>query len=182
MEQSASWWHFWSLQRTHLKVLTSSPIRDLLWFTSTTGIKREANVTTNTWTTSTLKESVNKSPMLSRRGKPSREWWMEQDEEPWGVNWSLDLWVGLKSSVGASPDELTALGGGGRFLQWGWCSVSQLVLQHNAICSTPALCDVARCYSPFECSAVVRADFQFIVIMLWPGTRFILQSCGWAWM
>lgn len=111
MEQSASWWHFWSLQRTHLKVLTSSPIRDLLWFTSTTGIKMEANVT-NTWTTSTLKESVNKSPMLSRRGKPSREWWMEQDEEPWGVNWSLDLWVGLKSSVGASPDELTALGGG----------------------------------------------------------------------
>lgn len=33
------------------------------------------------------------------------------------------------------------------FLWWGWCAVSQHVLGHNAICSTPAPFDAARCYS-----------------------------------
>ena len=67
------------------------------------------------------------------------------------------------------------------FLWWGWCAVSQHVPRHNAICSTPALCDAARCSSTLQCRTVVRTDFQSILIILWPGIQFKLQYRWWVW-
>lgn len=99
--------------------------------------------------------------------------------DPWICEWDLKLCF-VAIHLAPREDWLTLRDIG--FLWWGWCAVSQHMLGHNAICSTSALCDGARCYSTLQCHTVVRTDFQSILIILWPGSQFILQYCRRVWI
>lgn len=103
----------------------------------------------------------------------------EEQSDPWICEWDLKLcFVAIHL---AAREGLTHIEGR-RFLWWGWCAVSQHVLGHNAICSTPALCDATRCYPALQRRTAVRTDFRSILIRLWPGIQFILQYCRWVWI
>ncbi len=102
----------------------------------------------------------------------------EKQSDPWICKWDLKLCF-VATHLAAQEDWLALRDIG--FLWWGWCAVSQHVLGHNAICSSPTLCDATRCYSTLWCRTVIRTDFQSILITLQPGIQFILQYCGWMW-
>lgn len=68
----------------------------------------------------------------------------EKLTDPWICGWDLKLcFVVIRQALWENWLTRRDVG----FLWWGWCAVSQHVLGHNAICSTPALCVAARCYS-----------------------------------
>lgn len=98
-------------------------------------------------------------------------WTDEKLTDPWICEQDLELYF-VAIHLAPWEDRFTLRDIG--FLWWAWCDALQHVLGHNAICSTPAHCDAARCYFTLECHAVVRIDFQFILITLWPGTQMIL--------
>lgn len=182
-----------SEQKEALKDTLYCSISSLFWFTDMPGMTIEAKCLQcwDNFLSQPLKGRVNKFGVLNTRGEGSRRMTNEarstircRIEDWWEVKWSLDLWAGFKALF-SSPfiwhlERTDSHGGDIGFLWWGWCAESQHVLGHNAICSTPALYDATRCYSTLRCRTVVRTDFQSILIILWPGSQFILQYSRWV--
>ena len=182
-----------SEQKEALKDTLYCSVSNLFWFADMPGMTIGAKCLQcwDNFLSPPSKGRVNKFGALNNRGEGSRRMMNEarstircRIEDWWEVKWSLDLWAGFKALF-SSPfiwhlERTDSHGGDIGFLWWGWCAESRHVLGHNAICSTPALCDATRCCSTLWCRTVVRTDFQSILIILWPGSQFILQYRRWV--
>lgn len=65
------------------------------------------------------------------------------------------------------------------FLWWGWCAVSQHVLGHNAICSTPTHRNATRCCSTLWWHVVVRFSIYLCYCAAWEPNLYCCIIGRW---